>query len=118
MEYLVDLIQQLHDLGPEMLLGLAMIGLGYALRFIPVMPRVWIPPLCIFIPAIIYPMMADPAQLEKFPHYPTIRFTLIGFLIGVCAWMLHNKVLKKIEDKFLTGEVQPPAAPPPTPPST
>jgi hypothetical protein len=101
MEYLLDLIQQLHHMGPEMLLGLSMIGLSYGLRFIPVFPNVWIPAVCIFAPMFIQPLIADPSRLTNFPHYPVVRFALEGLLIGVVAWMFHNKAIKKLEDKFL-----------------
>lgn len=117
MEYLVDLVQQLNKLGPELLLGLGMIGLGYALRLTP-FPIRWVPGLCMFLPMVIYPMMADPGRLKDFPHFPQVRFALEGLVIGVLAWMLHNKVLKKLEDKFLNGNGTPPTPPPPNPPPT
>jgi hypothetical protein len=102
MEYFIDLVQQLHKLGPEILIGLSMIGLSYALRRIPPFPNNWIPVVCIFTPIFIHPLLANPSRLTEFPHYPTVRFALEGLLIGVIAWMVHDQIIMKLESKILT----------------
>ena len=101
LDFVSDLSKQLLNVGPELLLGLGAIALGYALQLIPTFPNKWIPAVCIFSPAIVYPFLAECGKCPYDVRYPFVRFVLIGLLIGVAAWALHNQVLKRlIDDRF------------------
>jgi hypothetical protein len=115
MDFISDLFSQLTALGPEMLVALIVIVLGYVLRFIPAVPNRVIPLACIVLGGVLYPLLGPVPKPDAAIRHPMIRLALIGILIGFLAWIGHNKFLKPIEDKipFLKGmlEEDPPAPP-------
>lgn len=123
MKDIQDSIQQILGFTPEVLVVVFLILLGYAVRFMPFIPNKWIPAVCMFSGMVIYTAMVKPPVIEgvRMPH---VRMALIGFILGVLAWVIHNKALKKLEDKWLkTGdtttftknETKPYVEPPPAP---
>jgi hypothetical protein len=115
MDFVSDLFSQLTALGPEMLVALIVIVLGYVLRFIPAVPNRFIPLACIVLGGILYPLLAPLPKADLAVRHPMTRLALIGILIGFLAWIGHNKFLKPIEDKvpFLKGLLDDDGAKPP-----
>ena len=105
MDFIGDLFSQLTALGPEMLVALIVIVLGYVLRWIPQFPNRLIPIACIVLGAVLYPLLAPLPKPDAGLRHPMTRLALIGVLIGFLAWVGHNKFLKPLEDKlpFLKG---------------
>ena len=99
------------------------IVIGYAWKFLPVK---WFadestPVIVILWGAFAQSMLADARPDGGSLRLWIVRNVLVGLVIGFFAWMLHNIVLKKIED-FLTAkfggqaDAPPPAVlPPPKP---
>jgi hypothetical protein len=114
MDFLSDLFSQLTALGPEMLVALIVIVLGYVLRWIPQFPNRLIPIACIFLGGILYPLLGPVPKPDAAIRHPMIRLVLVGILIGFISWVSHNKFLKPLEDKcpWLKGlfDGDPPAA--------
>ena len=100
MDFLNDAISQLLALGPEALLVLVVIALGYVLKRVPVIPNKVIPAACLLCGAMIYPLITSPGKAPPDIRYPIVREIMLGLLIGFIAWMIHNKLLKRIEDKL------------------
>lgn len=107
MDWFNEILTKLTSVGPELLLGLCTVGLCYVLKLVPVYPDRWIPPVAIFKPAVLYPLLSGPADKATL-----VRCILIGFLIGTISWRLHKRV-----EKLLFQD--PPADErPPTPPTS
>jgi hypothetical protein len=96
LDQIVSALNVLYGLPSHILVGLSCIGLGYTLRFFKRFPNDGIPLACVFWGMLFNPMMA-----ERTPGSPLriwlVRHILIGLIIGLTAWVLHKKVLKKIE---------------------
>jgi len=95
LELFNELLTKLTAMGPEMLLGLAVICLCFGLKAIPVFPNKWIPAVCIFSPTFLYPILASCHESAG-----VCRCGVIGFLIGAISWLLHNQVLKRLAARF------------------
>lgn len=107
----LETLQKLLTLTPEVLLGLVVIGVCYALkksRF----PNRWIPTVCMLLPSALYPLLATATATEGVAS-PLLRSALIGFVIGLVAWGIHNKVLKRfIDPRLFDDDDQPPPCAP------
>jgi hypothetical protein len=101
MDYLEDFFKQLLACGPEALVGICIIALCYALKALPFFPNRFIPAVCIFLPVLLYPLVCKPGEAPHDIRYPVIRAGMIGLVIGVLSWLLHNRLLKRWVDKFL-----------------
>jgi|SRR3990167_5385402 len=99
MEYLNDAIKQLLALGPEALLICVVIALGYVLKRVPLIPNKTIPAACLLLGAGIYPLITSPGQAPPDIKFPIVREIMLGLLIGFIAWIIHNKLLKRIEER-------------------
>lgn len=89
-----DLARQLGALTPEATAVAVVLGLGYVLRCLP-LPGWVIPPACVLAPAVFYPWIADWGSLPAGDYHPGARLVCTGFLIGLTAWMLHNRLLNR-----------------------
>ena len=106
----LDTLQKLLTLTPEALLGLVVIGVCYALkksRF----PNQWIPIVCMLLPSALYPLLATATATDGVAS-PLLRSALIGFVIGLVAWGIHNKVLKRFIDPYWYNDDEPPPSAP------
>lgn len=103
-----DLINQVTSLGPEALTIAILIVLGYVVRAIPRMPDLVVrllPVTCLVLGAVLYPLLAPAPAPDPRLRHPMVRLVLVGILLGFLAWVLHNKFLKRLEDRipFLKG---------------
>lgn len=100
MNYIEELVNTLSKLGPEMFCIVACIAAGYVIRLIPVISNKWIPPVCILIAPCIYPFLTSFSRVSPDAVDPRMRIILTGLVLGVMAFILHDKVIAKIEDKI------------------
>lgn len=100
MDYLNDAANQLLALGPEALLGLVCIAICYGLKVWRWFPKRLLPLACLCLGAVFYPLITSPGQAPPDIRYPIIREVMLGGLIGFIAWIVHNKLLKKIEERI------------------
>jgi ABC-type polysaccharide/polyol phosphate export permease len=105
-------IDWLLGLGPEMLLGLVLCGIGYTIKCIPRMDNSWIPLINLSVAVLVYPLLRQPGSAPFWAPYPIIYFSLVGFVIFFAEWILHNKLLKRIEDWLGLFDKQSAAKPP------
>lgn len=102
MDYLNELINTLSGLGPEMFCIVACIAVGYVVRLIPVIPNKWIPAICILVAPVIYPFLTNPGRVSPDSQMPMTRIVLTGLVLGVAAFVLHDKVIVHIE-RYIPG---------------
>lgn len=98
-ESIVVHLQKLEGAPAVAILLVGCIIFGYLLKVIPMFPNNAIPMSVILSGAIVYPIMSDarnPMPLRVW----MVRNVIIGLTIGFVAWMLHNKVLSRIEDRL------------------
>lgn len=100
MESVEKLFANLLTLGPEMLLFVALIGLGYTLKLVPMVNNGVIPLINAAVAVVVYPMLRQPASAPFWVRSPVVYFMVVGFVIFVASWILHNKVLKIVEDRL------------------
>ena len=75
--------------------------IGYILRLNKTFPNAKIPIVCVLAGAILNPLcdaVGDTGK-EAFRIW-IVRNVLIGVVVGFCAWMFHNLILKRIEEKI------------------
>lgn len=116
-----ELLQQLYGLPAGMLVLISCLVVGYVAKCIRRFPNEAIPVTVILWGAVLTPMLQDARNSIPFRVW-IIRGILIGLTIGFLAWLLHNKVLAKIEDrlglfasKVPTDQIVPDSVPAPQP---
>jgi hypothetical protein len=129
----LDWIQKLETLPAGALTIVVCIALGYVLKLVPEFPNARIPLVNLIAGGLFYMLVTPYASasplvvLEHVPLGDRVRAFGIGLVLGAAAWLLHNQVLKRIEDSDLLARVlpsvsgllaaaktnPPPAAPPP-----
>lgn len=76
----------------------ACIAIGYVLKLWPGFENRWIPPTVVCTGIFLFTMTAertaDPVRVWLFKNI------IFGVITGALAWLIHNKVLKKLEAKF------------------
>jgi len=100
-ETLNDLLQwldKIQGLSAGALVLLSCVVLGYVLRFIKKFPNDGIPVVVILWGAVAMLMLADPRATSMPARVWTLRNLIIGLVIGLLAWFIHNFALKKLED--------------------
>ena len=100
MEYLNEVLKTLRGLGPEAFCVLSCIAFGYVIRFIPAISNRWIPAICIVFAPVVYPFLTSTSRVTPEAQEPAVRIILTGLILGVGAWVLHDKVLAHIEHKI------------------
>lgn len=102
MNYLEEFINTLSKLGPEMFAIVACIAFGYVVRLIPFIPNKWIPAACILFAPCVYPFLTSTGRVSPDSVNPMMRIVLTGLVLGVAAFILHDKVITHIE-KYIPG---------------
>lgn len=109
----LDWITKLETLPAGLLTLVVCIALGYVLKFVPEFPNSRIPVVNLVFGALFYMFTApytaaNPLIVQE--HVPVaarLRALGIGLVLGAVAWLIHNKVLKLIEDSDLLAKVLP-----------
>lgn len=80
------------------LVGLLCLALGYALKVIPCIDNKWIPTAVIVAGVIFFPLLSE--RGETIYRIWIAKNIVLGFIVACLTWLLHNKLLKRIEAKF------------------
>lgn len=100
MNWLEEAVNILSKLGPEMFCVVSCIAFGYVIRLIPAIPNKWIPAACILFAPLVYPFLTSPGRVSPDSVNPMMRIVLTGLVLGVSAFILHDKVISHIESKI------------------
>jgi hypothetical protein len=93
-------IESAQNLPGWALSALFVIAVGYVLRRIKSFPNEAIPTICLLLGSILTLLLAPPAPAAyKAFQWRLVNF-IIGGVIGLLAWLFHNQILKRLEDKF------------------
>lgn len=93
-------INSAYDMKSAALLGLACIGIGYALRGIKQYPNGAIPLTVIILAALGSVLLQPDAPTGISARAWNTKNALAGIGIGFLAWFFHRSLLRKIEDKL------------------
>lgn len=77
---------------------LACIAFGYSIKLIPTIDNRWIPSAVIVAGMILFPMLSDRGA-EPLRIWMAKTITM-GLVIASLAWLIHNKLLKRLEEKL------------------
>jgi hypothetical protein len=105
----VALLGKLYGLPGGLLVLVSCLTVGYALRMWKWFPNQGIPVVVVLWGPVFNMLIADPLA-DTFPiRIWLVKNFLVGVVIGGAAWLIHNKVLKRLEDKlpFLKGWLVP-----------
>lgn len=92
-------LNQLYGLPAGLLVLVSCIVVGYVLRLVKRFPNDGIPVVVILWGGAFLPLLAD-IESEMPWRVWFVKNLLVGLTIGLAAWLLHNKVISKIEDRF------------------
>jgi hypothetical protein len=111
---IVEMLGKLYGLPAFGLVFIVCLAVGYGLRLWKKFPNDGIPLAVILCGPVFLPLIADPAA-DSIPwRIWFFKNFLIGLIVGVAAWVAHNKLLSKFEDKipFLGDKLAAVDAPP------
>jgi len=91
-------IDKLNNLSAGALVFASCIAFGYLLRFIKSFPNDRIPLAVVACGAICCMCAAPRTELEL--RIWLVRNLLVGIVIGFAAWLSHNLILSRIEDRL------------------
>lgn len=97
---LLDLVNQIVTMSPELLVIVAILIVGFVLKLVKSFPNEYIPAVGSLMGASLYPFVADVAKVDYQVRLPWLRQILIGLALWLVAWVLHEKVLKRF-NKYL-----------------
>lgn len=95
------------------LIFMACIVLGYVLKIIKLFPNEKIPAAVVIFAVVLF-MFAAPEKKDLVLRIWLVKNFCIGMAIGLLAWLAHNQVLKRIEEKmgwFDSKDVSPDSKP-------
>jgi len=96
MDYFNDILSGISKLSPEMFTIVIIIALGYIPRILPVTNKI-IPWACIIVAPFIYPLLTNPGRVSPDKKYPLLWEIGTGFLLGLLAWIAHDKAIWHLE---------------------
>ena len=82
----------------------AVIALGYFFRAIPKFNNEWLWIVCGLAGAFIFPVLGHCHADDTATVFFT-RSIIMGLILGMGAWAIHDKILKQIEDKGYSQEL-------------
>lgn len=111
---LIGILNKLYGLPAVVLVAISCIVWGYALRFVKKFDNKSIPLAVLGWGAFWLPLLSEykPGQMRL----QIVRNVFVGFIAAFAAWMVHDKLLKGLEDKLGWFQDKPdsPAVPPTT----
>jgi hypothetical protein len=87
------------NLAPGPFAALVAIAVCYVPRLWRQFPNALVPAFCVFMATFLFTALAErPAEVAAFKFY--VRTISTGLLIGMAAWMIHEKVISQFEDRI------------------
>ena len=104
-----ELLSKLYGLPGGLLVLLSCLVVGYFLRIWKAFPNSAIPVVVVLWGPVFNMLIADPLADKLTIRIWLVKNFLVGVVIGGLAWLVHNKLLSRIEDKipFLKGWLVP-----------
>lgn len=99
---LLQWLDRIQGLSAAALIFMSCIVVGYALRFVKRFPNDGIPVVVILWGAVAMLIIADPRASSMPARIWTMRNLAVGLIIGLVAWLIHNKLLSRAEDWLLS----------------
>ena len=97
---LVEALNALYGLPGIALVALFCLLVGYALKLCKRFPNEGIPLVLVILGGALLPLISDfrgsPLPLRIW----LVRNVLVGMLIGLCTWLAHKLIIKRIEAKI------------------
>ncbi len=95
---LIDYLNKLYGLPAVVLVAMSCIVVGYMLKFVKKFPNDSIPIAVLTWGAMFLPLLSDyqPGHMR----IQIIRNVFVGFIAAFGAWLVHDKILKRLEDKL------------------
>lgn len=112
-----EALATLYGLPSIVLVFILCLGLGYFLKTQRWCPNDKIPLIVIAFGVGFLPLISDWRSSPLPLRIWLVRNVVVGFIVGLAAWLTHNKILKRFEDSA-NGKppvVEPPAPRPPDP---
>ena len=99
-ETFVDKVQQLEGAPAALLVLLICLIFGYVLKFVKSFPNRGIPLAVILCGGPMKLVLSEFYKDQTPLRIWIVRNLVIGCCIGFVAWLLHNKILSRLEDKL------------------
>ena len=94
-----DYAGQLFSLAPAPFTVAILIAIAYGVRLMPWIPNRLIPTICMVAGMIIFPLVGlHPKDMAESTYL--VRSISTGFVLGLAAWLVHDKFISKIEAKI------------------
>lgn len=124
MDQILQFLHSLYGLPGYALAAIACLVMGWACKISKWFPNPRIPLIVLPFGSLMNYLLAMPRTPDQPLRLYIMQHIVIGALIGALSWLLHDQVLRHIEDKIpLLGNllktddvVTPPAPTPPEPP--
>jgi hypothetical protein len=100
---LQDVVDAIKSVSPELLMILGLIAFGYVLKVIKFVKNDHIPGVLFLIACAGYPLLCQkPTAIEYQQFYfPFLKHVFIGMILWGIAWLIHEKALKWVEERWL-----------------
>jgi hypothetical protein len=97
---LEDVVKSIKTLSPELLCIAGLIIMGYIIKLVPWIHSKLLPGICILLGPLVYVFLINPEPGSVPPNIrnPMVYQLLIGLLLGSLAWIIHDKILNRLED--------------------
>lgn len=99
-EWLQEATGWLDELPASALIVVVLIVIGYVLKVIKWIPNRLIPLALMLAGAVIYALIGEPGKVDPSFRHPTFVLALHGVVLAFIAWLIHNKGLKRLENKI------------------
>lgn len=97
---LTDFLSQLYGLPGYVLVCLSCIALGYLLKLCRSFPNTGIPLSCVLWGMLFNLLIAPSPAAGSSRRIWAVTHLLVGMIVGLVAWLIHNKVLKRYENNW------------------
>lgn len=99
MGHLVKFLGSLYGLPGYVLVALSCAVVGYLCRFCKRCPNDYIPFFVVGWAMVFNPLISAAPAKDSTWRIWLVTHVLIGMVVGLVAWLAHNKILKKFEMK-------------------
>lgn len=100
MEIISDFIKQMESWPSSVLVVVALMFVGWAIKRDEFLPSKTIPSILMGLGSLIYVFVGHTGSISPEQRHPEIILALYGMILGVVAWITHGLVWKQIEKRL------------------